>query len=317
MTPSWILIFFISAIGAVPTRVTWVNGIGHNLEHMEDGKNLLSHMFGGKEVQFCHNPTAMAHEEDYVGLSTDLLQAGTQKFGWITGEVDELVRHLREAVKSVGKKGVVIHIAHSQGALITSLAAKQLTQEERSHIECICFGGAAAITRAEFPSFKRLVNYYSVNDPLLLVVPSASRRLQSGIFTSVEEDEYVFLTPRSGNPALDHALFGPTYCELVAWEGRRFQNRYQSVLERVTRRAMLKLEVLFAFLLFIIWDCFAKPIYVYTQLRAEEVSEVVLRNFIVPIYNFWKLLMQLVVQYLRTWRDGGKYEKLNTGSITS
>ena len=92
MTSSWILIFFISAIGAVPTRVTWVNGIGHNLEHMEDGKNLLSHMFGGKEVQFCHNPTAMAHEEDYVGLSTDLLQAGTQKFGWITGEVNELVR---------------------------------------------------------------------------------------------------------------------------------------------------------------------------------------------------------------------------------
>ena len=59
---------------------------------MEDGKQVISDMFGGKEVEYCHNPTAMAHDEDYVGFSTDLWQAGTQKLGWITAEVNELVR---------------------------------------------------------------------------------------------------------------------------------------------------------------------------------------------------------------------------------
>ena len=94
----WILLILILLLIAVeaavvpPTRVTWVNGIGHNLLHMEEGKQLLSQLFGGKDIQFCHNPTAMAHEEDYVGFSTDLLQAGTQKFGRITEEVNELVR---------------------------------------------------------------------------------------------------------------------------------------------------------------------------------------------------------------------------------
>jgi hypothetical protein len=78
---------------SAPTRVTWVNGIGHNLLHMEEGNQMLSKLFGGKDIQFCHNPTAMAHDEDFVGLSTDLLQAGTQKLGRITEEVNNLVRY--------------------------------------------------------------------------------------------------------------------------------------------------------------------------------------------------------------------------------
>jgi hypothetical protein len=78
---------------SAPTRVTWVNGIGHNLLHMEEGNQILSKLFGGKDIQFCHNPTAMAHDEDFVGLSTDLLQAGTQKLGRITEEVNNLVRY--------------------------------------------------------------------------------------------------------------------------------------------------------------------------------------------------------------------------------
>jgi hypothetical protein len=72
---------------SAPTRVTWVNGIGHNLLHMEEGNQMLSKLFGGKDIQFCHNPTAMAHDEDFVGLSTDLLQAGTQKSTILYGTI--------------------------------------------------------------------------------------------------------------------------------------------------------------------------------------------------------------------------------------
>lgn len=101
-------------IHAVKTRLTWVNGIGHNRAHMEEGKESMTHLFGGKPVYYCHNPTAMNHDEDYVGFLGDLTQAGTQKLGRITSEVDELVKHLKDAVESVGRKGRVVHIAHSQ-----------------------------------------------------------------------------------------------------------------------------------------------------------------------------------------------------------
>ena len=80
------------AAEATRTRLTWVNGIGYSLEHMEHGKKEISKLFGGKKVEYCHNPTAMTHEDDLVGYIGDLSQAGTQKFGRITEEVNSLVK---------------------------------------------------------------------------------------------------------------------------------------------------------------------------------------------------------------------------------
>ena len=74
--------------------LTWVNGIAHNLDHMENGQTSISSLFGGRPVVFCHNPTAMTGEGDYRGYIGDLTQAGTQKLGRITAEVDALVRYV-------------------------------------------------------------------------------------------------------------------------------------------------------------------------------------------------------------------------------
>lgn len=74
------------------TRLTWVNGIAYTLKHMEDSKGKISSLFGNKPVIYCHNPTAMSHDDDLVGYLGDLTQAGTQKLGRITAEVDNLVR---------------------------------------------------------------------------------------------------------------------------------------------------------------------------------------------------------------------------------
>jgi hypothetical protein len=59
---------------------------------MEAAKGDISKLFGGKPVVYCHNPTAMSHDEDMIGYIGDLTQAGTQKLGRITAEVDNLVR---------------------------------------------------------------------------------------------------------------------------------------------------------------------------------------------------------------------------------
>ena len=222
-------------IEARKTRLTWVNGIAHNLDHMEEGEKFMSKLFAGKPIIYCHNPTAMEHDEDVKGYLFDLTQAGQQKLGVSTAEVDNLVQHLKESVAEVGKNGCVIHIAHSQGALITQLAAKHLTKDEMSHIEILAFGGATALRKTPQMPFKRCINYYSVNDPLLMVVPSAAQALRSGLVVGNGDDEFCFLAPRIGDPIRDHHLWGPTYAQALQWEGDRFHQIYVSHAYRILR----------------------------------------------------------------------------------
>jgi len=204
---------------------------------MIEGQVEISKFFGGKPIIFCHNPTAMAHDEDMRGYLSDLTQAGQQKLGRITAEVDTLVKHLKESVSAVGKRGCVVHIAHSQGALITYLATKQLSESDMQRIEILAFGGAAALRKTVQTPFKRCVNYYSVNDPLLMVVPSAAQALRSGLVDG--DDEFCFLAPRGGDPIIDHNLWGPTYGQALKWEGDRFQRMYVSPLYRGSRFLLL------------------------------------------------------------------------------
>ena len=223
------------------TRLTWVNGIAYHLDHMEEGEVFISKLFGGEKVRYCYNPTKQAHYEDAYGYLSDLTQAGTQKLGVVTAEVNTLVQFLKDAVAAVGRKGVVVHIAHSQGALITALASKQLTPLEMSQIEVLTFGGAAAIRKTAQTPFRRCVNYYSVNDPLLLVVPSAAQALRSGL---VSDEEFVFLMPRLGDPISDHNLIGETYAQALEWEGKRFQMSHRSVVGRMLRPLLMSLIAL-------------------------------------------------------------------------
>jgi hypothetical protein len=76
---------------AVKTRLTWVNGIGYTIEHMEVAKRDLSKFFKHK-IDSCHNPTSMKNDDDMVGYLGDLSQAGTQKLGKVTEEVNLLVK---------------------------------------------------------------------------------------------------------------------------------------------------------------------------------------------------------------------------------
>ena len=119
------------------TKLTWVNGIAHLPEHMEDPTYVISSAFGHVKVDYCHNPSAMTSESDYIGFVKDGIQASGHQMGRVTKEVDTLVEHLRDALVKVGKSGKVIHIAHSQGSVITWLAAKRLTPEECRRIEVI------------------------------------------------------------------------------------------------------------------------------------------------------------------------------------
>ena len=221
------------------TKLTWVNGIAHLPEHMIDPTFIISTAFGNVNVDYCHNPSSMSSESDYLGFMKDMTQASTNQLGRITPEVDLLVEHLRDALKQVGKSGRIIHISHSQGSVITWLAAKKLRPEECKRIEVISFGGAATICTSEFP-FARCINYYAVNDPILNVVPSAVKALKSGFsFGGGLEQEIIFLSSRTGDPVTDHGLLNPTYLEALLWEGQRYQSLYLSPLGRMVDSAFI------------------------------------------------------------------------------
>lgn len=300
-----------SALAVVKTRLTWVNGIAHTRQHMEEGKVDIIKLFGGKIVEYCYNPTSMTGDEDMRGYVADLTQAGTQKLGRITSEVNELVKHLREAISQVGKKGKVVHIAHSQGALVTYLAAKQLTPLEMSQIEVIAFGGAAAIRKTPQTPFARVVNYYSVNDPLLLVVPQAAQALRSGFVG--EDSEFCFLAPRLGDPIRDHNLFGPTYAQALAWEGQRFQSQYQSVAYRSTRFLYLFLVALFRALnhrVYVLCKVLMEktllpvlPLFLYLWQKSEIVRQVAKVLLVKPIATVL-LVLYLWARELYAMRSG-------------
>jgi hypothetical protein len=230
---AFVLLCLPCASTARRTRLTWVNGIGHHLQHMEDGEEKISSYFGGEPVLLCYNPTSQAHDEDMLGYVGDLAQAAAQLVGRITAEVDALAQHLREAIADVGPRGCVVIVAHSQGALITFLASKQLTPDEMSQIEVLAFGGAAALRKTSQTPFRRCVNYFSVNDPVLLVVPEAAKALRSGLCS---EEEFCFLAPRAGDPIADHSLVGPTYAQALQWEGTLFQQKYRSIVSRNFQR---------------------------------------------------------------------------------
>eukprot|EP00934_Nitzschia_sp_Nitz4_P005406 Nitzschia sp. Nitz4//scaffold2_size372955//169321//170314//NITZ4_000419-RA/size372955-snap-gene-0.29-mRNA-1//1//CDS//3329546766//5396//frame0 len=226
--PLLLALSIILKVSAKRTRITWSNGVGYTEKLMQRECKEIAKLFGS-DVSYCHNPSAMVNDDDVVGYLNDLIQAGTQKLGRVTMEVNSLVKHMKEAIASVGKNGRVLHIAHSQGALITALAARQLSVMEMSQMEVIAFGGAVALRRTPQTPFHRCVNYYAVNDPLLFVVPSAEQALRSGY---VADDEFCFLAPKVGDPVQDHYLLGPTYSQALSWEGRRYQLNNHNIAKR-------------------------------------------------------------------------------------
>lgn len=211
---------------------------------------------------------------------------------------------MKEAVAAVGKKGRVVHIAHSQGALLTFLAARQLSPLEMSQIEVLAFGGAAALRKTPQTPFVRCINYYSINDPLLWVVPQAAQALKSGFVGG--ENEFCFLTPRLGDPIRDHNLLGPTYKTALAWEGQRFQREYQPLVYRMLRPAALALialqiqgsEKLVALLVVLL-----RPIIRVALLIRHWLHTRLIQPAAIVITAILLVLREL----LRTWRGEEKY----------
>jgi hypothetical protein len=145
--------------------------------------------------------------------------------------------------------GRVLHLAHSGGAILTYLAAKfHLTKEETDRIDIATFGGGRSLTRKYFHG-GRIVNYYTNNDPLLMVDRRASllsKLLNESTIKLFFDDDtnatyheirdfkhnttFIYLDCHYNNPVLDHDMHGPAYLLALKIEAKAHQERIQDLL---------------------------------------------------------------------------------------
>jgi len=225
----------------------------------------------------------------------------------------------------VGETGRIVHICHSQGALITSLAAKRLDRSDLSRIEVIAFGGAAALRHTRETPFSRCVNYYSVNDPLLALVPSAERALRSGFMGAdsrglpSDEPEFVFLAPRGGDPITDHSLIGPTYLQALEWEGRRFRRLYQPVSHRAARIVSTRVAFASEAMAAAIKDFLLKAVIALVTLVRNWNSYVrkgivwLMGPASVCIVMLIKIVHEIMSDAIRYWKGEERFETVQSG----
>ena len=155
-------------------RLSYINGINYSEDECKGICKQIEAIFRIK-VHHVYLPSTGSWAKDLT-TAAYTLYARPSNYAL----VDKLTIHLRRLLKEVGPNGRVLHIAHSAGAIITYLSAKyQLTYDERKHIDVICFGGGRSITKKYFPG-RRLINYYSQNDPLTLVDVRAGKLIRTG-----------------------------------------------------------------------------------------------------------------------------------------
>lgn len=117
-------------------RISAINGIQYTLLHARSLWTAVSNEFGTK-IHYVYYPTK-GHQ--FVDGSTALWEKHFQ----VNEElVDLLVEHWKGLIEEVGGvngPGVIYHIAHSQGGLVTSRAARKLPPEYRRKIHMITYG---------------------------------------------------------------------------------------------------------------------------------------------------------------------------------
>ena len=124
------------------TVISFVNGIHHSLDDCREIAGRLGEIFGD-EVRAFYNPSSGNWFSDASRAGLELFTKPGDLF-----IAKGLAAHLRRALRDVGARGRVLHLAHSGGAIMTYLAAKHhLRREETARIDLVTFGGGRSITR--------------------------------------------------------------------------------------------------------------------------------------------------------------------------
>ena len=125
----------------------------------------------------------------------------------------------------------------------------------------------------------------------------ASASSLAALIDPLAEPEFVFLTPRAGDPIEDHGLFGPTYIDALKWEGRRYITLYLPPWHPMVQFAVEKSNSLydaFILLLKIILRHTLLPIIVFARNTNEQIKENILVPIMMVFINVWKKMLDII-----------------------
>ena len=199
-------------------RITFLNGIMTSHDEMIHSTALISDTHGGVNVHYIYRATK--------GWTWDIAQSTlTKAADFIAPQAYLLADRWKGLIKEMGgtqSGGLIIHYAHSIGAVDSLRAAELLTPAEQKMIRVIALGPATMLHEEYVES---ATNYVSARDGVCLLDPV-------GIIKAIlyEENNVVFLSSVfDGAPLVDHLFTSDTYREIWESLGAEFVSEYGSV----------------------------------------------------------------------------------------
>ena len=199
-------------------RLTLINGILNSRQDAIGNAKMISEFHGDVAIHYIYAAT--------YGFTPDIfLYAFFAKLGFATEQARLLAGAWKSLITEMGgtqSGGIIVHYAHSRGAIDTYRALELLTEEERKMIRIVTFGSA---TLAGNESCKGLIHYVSTRD--IWPIVGSPIEIAKALFT--KRDDLVFLTPQEKASFPDHVMDDPdsTYRAKLQEIGRKFQQEHR------------------------------------------------------------------------------------------
>lgn len=194
-------------------RITMINGILSLSSDLQESMADISDSHGNHDIYYVFRATE--------GWTKDILNGSLVKLGYTSVQARMLADLWIELIEDLGgteSDGIIIHYAHSIGALDTYAAQHLLTPEQRRMIHVVTIGSPAMIPSEGFAS---VVNYASLRDGVCLLDPV---RFLGGLLH--DDHNITYIDTIWGIPLIDHPLSVESYQTLIGELGRKFLETY-------------------------------------------------------------------------------------------
>jgi RHS repeat-associated protein len=184
--------------------ISFVNGMRTTLREAFEHTDYISSFSNGYPVHGIYNATH--------GALADFLESRAQlHWGLTTEPVKALTQFFKDYFAEKGKEATLLHISHSQGAIITRNALRQTPEEIRSriHLLNIAPGGYT------HPNHCGTTRSYSVkNRDFVPYLDVMGRRANAG--------HCYLLSPHPDAPLFDHDFRSPSFSETLETEIKKY-----------------------------------------------------------------------------------------------
>lgn len=198
-------------------RVTAINGIQNTKEAAIASWEKISALFTTR-IHFVYNETKGSVATDGTHAVWDKYVRESPK------TVKALADHWQRLLDEMGDGGMIYHIAHSHGALLTTQAADMVSPQVRSRLIIRTFGAFQSPHHKDFADLKNII---CPDDPVIWL----NNYEDDGSIVRVQgvPTPYSFFRDPAAFLHENHSLTrGPYWRYLTEYEGYNFRKKYES-----------------------------------------------------------------------------------------